>query len=303
MESPRELTEDEKKDFRELFNYTVGKNFLMRKFYQDKRYGFIYPLYILFLAVLTFKTYTNILHLICSIFLGLTCIQLNFGFAHMWAHAKMLYYRIWNIKIMPSVVDPVPIVIFYARYHHQHDKSNNWMPELSYHNYDGSYAVAVSHWNSFTLLTTNYPINGYIVKLFMFCMLYFYTAQTASFYLAYEIGAIFLPISHDWVHERKTAKQGTLLYYFLMTLEYIGIFATREVHKKHHDHSYPTGYQYFFSSGLYSERLDIWFNKFWNYIYFKCKENNYPMYHVLWYPMILVFIIGNVAPVYILINL
>lgn len=81
-------------------------------------------------------------------------------------------------------------------------------------------------------------------------------------------------------------------------MEFCGIFASKDIHRKHHKHDYPTGYQYFFSSGLHLELFDNYGNEFWNYMYHKCKHYNYPMYDALWYPMTFVFILPIISLIF-----
>lgn len=205
MESPRDLTENERKDFKELYYHIVQKN----PIHQRNIYALIYPVYIIFLLIITINTYTSITTFIS----GILSIQLHFGFSHMWAHSLMMYYKLWNVE---SMISNAPIVLFYAHYHHHHKNKDNWMSELSY----GSYKVAIAHWNSYSLLTTNFPINGYIVKLFVILSLYYNTAKAAPFYLMYEIGVIFLPIAHDWVHKRQSLN---FFWYFILSFKIFGI--------------------------------------------------------------------------------
>ncbi len=203
----------------------------------------------------------------------------------MWAHSLMLEYGLWNVDQMPKSIGQIPSVMFYAFYHHHHTKEDDWMAEiLSYGTKAGAFANAVSHWESFSLFTLEYPIPGIFAKLFVLLNLFYYPAAVAPFFLGYEIGVILLPVSHDWVHERKAASFG--IYYLIRPLETIGLFATRADHRNHHDHTCRTVYQGFTSSGLYSARFDKILDDFWNYTFDKCVEMKYPLHKVLWYVMV-----------------
>ena len=121
----------------------------------------------------------------------------------------------------------------------------------------------------------------------------YHSPNYVIYLLGYELGAFLLPISHDWVHLRSSPQYG--VYYILKTLEMIGIFATREDHKSHHNYEHRTVYQGFTSSGLYSKTFDKYINRLWISIHDYCKENNIEMYVPLKKLSVGIFVATNIV--------
>lgn len=230
--SHRYLTINEKYKFIELFNDNADKNYLIKIFFKYHLVAILYPFIILSLLYLTISNSVNILNDVVVFVLGLITIQIKFCFAHMWAHSLMLEYDLWSVKTMPQIFGQISFVIFYAFYHHHHEKDDDWMPRLLKHSeFTDSFATAFTHWESFSLFTQTYPINHLIIKSYVFYNLYT-NPISIPFFLGHEVGVILLPIAHDWVHFRLSNKFGS--YYLLKPLEWLGIFATKEDHKRHH---------------------------------------------------------------------
>lgn len=285
----RNLNDQERKDFVELFWHTVKNKPIMKHVILQKyQYALIYPLILLTLIALEIKMYNDIVVLGLGIIFGIMAIQINFIFSHMWAHALMLEYDLWNINNMNREIGTIPSVMFYAFYHHHHTKADNWAKDiLSFYSSVGEMATAISHWESFSLFTLDFPVNEVIMRLFVIFTLVSFPQIFLPFYIGYEIGVILLPISHDWVHDRNSCKVG-ILYYILKPLEYIGIFATRKDHIRHHIYNHPTVYQGFTSSGLYSKTFDGFIDLIWNKTYHYCNRTGKKMHQVMWYPMVAV---------------
>ena len=276
------LSSQEKEDFINLYKNNIKNNIIMKNFLENKIYVLIYPAIIIGLSILTMVTHINFPFMILSFFMGIVTIQLTFIFSHLWAHSLMLEYSLWNINNMEKDVGQIPSVMFFAFYHHHHTKEDDWYGDISIRNNNGALSTAFSHWESFSLFTTNYPVNGTIMKLFLVYNLYFFPFLS-PFFLGYELGVILLPISHDWVHEKNATRYG--IYYLLQLLEMIGVFATNADHIRHHIYSHDTIYQGFTSSGIYSKRFDTIVDDIWNYFYHKYNTTQYKMYSALWYLM------------------
>ena len=289
----RELTIDEQQKFKDLYDHIIINNRFMSYFYKDQRVALIFPIIIVGLSIgtiqLTQSIYLKIIGFIC----GLLAIQLNFITSHLWAHALMLEYEMWTIDEMIKKVGYIGSVIQHAFYHH-HNKDKWWnnLPSdkifgnsdknMQYRCTSGNIAVAVAHWESFSLFTSNFPFQT--IKIFIsLAILKFPTI--IPFILGYEFGVILLPISHDWVHFRHAAIGK--FYYVLKTLELLGIFATRDDHKSHHVYDHPTVYKGFTSSGIYSKRFDSLIDAVWDYTFVYSNKNCVEMHKILWYLMIL----------------
>ncbi len=297
----RQLSLTERDEFRKLFERRVRFDFLLYNMLNDKAYSIIYPIAIITLTMLTMLTIIqnkSIFLLICYFCFGLISTQLLFSTAHIWAHSLMLEYSLWDIKTMKSKIGNVPIVIFAAFYHHHSSKYDDWMNKLSYHNDIGSFIIAMCHWHSFSLLTMNYPMPGFLVKVLTFLYLVYCPHVAAPYFLGYEIGVFLLPISHDWVHKRNISE-----YYMgniFSVLETIGLFATKDDHKRHHIHTHTTIYQGFTSSGLYSSYLDSLFDKVWDYFFNASLKYNYPMYEYTWWLMTSALCVTLIIPLLIM---
>jgi hypothetical protein len=182
---------------------------------------------------------------------------------------------------MPIKIGTLSSVMFYAFYHHRHEPNDDWNKnELSFGSLPGAIGTAVSHWESFSLLTASF-----VSKILILMYLIRSIKLFAPFFLGYEIGVILLPIEHDWVHYRKSCSIGTPAYYLFQCLEFIGIFATKEDHLRHHKHDHSTVYQGFTSSGLYSKHLDKLADTLWNYLFDKANKNERPLYESMRYVM------------------
>jgi hypothetical protein len=258
----------------------------MKRIFSNKFYALIYPFIIVGLFILSLWCHKGVIHTILSIGLGLLSIQLNFIASHVWAHALMLEYHLWNINKMIKSAGQIPSVVFFAFYHHHTSPSDNWMSEtFSGKDLGPNSMTAIAHWNSFSSFTMDFPFS---VRLPMFICLCVFPSETMVYFLAYEIGVFLLPISHDWVHKRCAAKYG--LYYLLNILEIIGLFASKSDHERHHNHDHPAVYQGFTSSGLYSSTLDRHVDAIWNFAYDIANQYKIPMYKTLrWFMSITIF--------------
>lgn len=280
------LNDEERQKFIALFRHNIKNNALMTHIILNKLYALIFFVIIVSLLIISITTSKSVMGFLGGLILGIIAIQINFVFSHLWAHALMLEYSLWDVEQMPKKLGQIPAVMFYAFYHHHHTKQDDWMKEeLSYNTDCGAFMVAVAHWESFSLITSFYPINHILSKLFVFGNLILFPTQTTSFFLGYELGAILLPISHAWVHDKRVSKY---LYYPLKLLEVIGIFATKQDHVRHHIYSTPTVYQGFTSSGIYSPIFDKFIDKIWDNTFYWCEKTNRKMYNVLWYVMTIV---------------
>jgi hypothetical protein len=183
---------------------------------------------------------------------------------------------------MTHNIGQLPIVMYYAFYHHHHTKTDHWLHDtLKYDKVQTLYA----HWNSFSLFTCHYPINGILIKLFILYNMCYYFDKTIAFFLGYEIGVFLLPISHDWVHERRCGVFG--VHYLLKPLEKLGVFATKQDHYTHHKYDHPCVYQNFTSSGIYLKPFDKIIDKLWNVFYDYSNKYKIPLHKLMWYPMIM----------------
>jgi hypothetical protein len=288
------LSDEEKNDFVELFKDNVKNNPLVTLTFKYPIVAIIFPLIIIALLYFTIINCTNIFITLIFSALGILSIQLTFIMSHMWAHALMLEYDLWNVDGIPKLFGQIPSVIFYAFYHHHHKPGDFWMRAPLGHSVKmDSFATAFTHWESFSLFTQNYPFNHIFLKLYLIYNL-MYNPISIPFILGYEIGVFLLPISHDWVHERKSGAFGT--NYFLKPLEMIGIFATKEEHKRHHEVNHRTVYQGFTSSGLYSKRFDGIVDNVWNYVHDKYGKFEYGMCEVFYWLFMIVFTFVLLVP-------
>ena len=267
---------------------------MMKLLRYNKLFALTYPTIVFILFILMIKYSSGITVTVVGFLLGLMSIQLNFVTSHTWAHALMLEYHMWTIPQMMSKIGQLPIVMFYAFYHHHHTKTDKWLHDVL--GYDKIHTL-YSHWNSFSLLTYHYPLNGYLVKMFVIYNMYFNFGCTIAYFFGYEFGVFLLPISHDWVHSRLC---GVFAYYLLKPLETLGIFATKEDHKSHHRHDHPTVYQNFTSSGIYSKRINVMIDKIWDEMFNYSKTNKIRLYKLMWYPMMGTIICTLVFSTYIL---
>ncbi len=286
----RELNKREQQELLDLYQLITDNDFIMKKMRANKYWSLLFLAIITSLFALTMITYKSVQHLCISIILGLLSIQLNFIMGHMAVHALMLDYSLWN-RNMIQIVGDVPPVVPIAFYHH-HEFDRNCI--LSYDNVDGEFNVMVSHWVSFSLFTSYFPINGYLLKAFIALTL----RSAPAYYLGYEIGVILLPIAHAWVHSKIKSSN---VCYIIKMLEYIGIVASKQDHKKHHDYNGEYVYTSFTTSGIYSATLDEYMTNIWNYLFIKCREYDYPLYKVLLYLHRIVMFITIVFSMYILI--
>lgn len=285
----RYLTDDEKEKFRDLFRHNTENNPLMKRIFENKWYISVYPGIITFLLTLSILYSKSWLHSFIAFILGLVSIQLNFIASHVWAHSLMLEYPLWNIENMTKYVGQLPIVMFFAFYHHHHKHDDEWMSStFSSKEIGANPMTAIAHWNSFSLFTMDYPIRTIFMHIFLWINLYLCCSEMVVYFLGYEIGVFLLPISHDWVHKRVSASYG--IYYLLKPLEILGIFATKQDHKRHHQYDSSTVYQGFTSSGLYSKKLDDYVDIIWNNAFYTSVALKVPPYRILWWFMSLTFI-------------
>ena len=286
----RDLTPEERIKLVLLLECNANRNPFMKEYFQNRNLAILYPIILVTLFMASVKISTGVFSFVLLFFSGIISIQINFIFQHIYAHALMLYYDRWapNVHSMQDI----PIVLFYAFYHHHHSKDDNWAPHLSYYNATGARDVAVSHWNSFFISSTEFPFGRILPKIFLPIMIY-YSPRYVIYLLGYELGAFLLPISHDWVHLRSSPQYG--VYYVLKSLEVIGIFATKDDHKSHHKYDHRTVYQGFTSSGLYSKVFDDYVNKLWDSIYDYSMKSRTPMYVPTMELAMRIFVVTNVG--------
>ena len=117
-------------------------------------------------------------------------------------------------------------------------------------------------------------------------MLFYYPSITAPYLFGYKLGVILLPISHDWVHLKKSNVFG--MYYIFKPLEMLGIFAGAKDHRKHHDYTHETVYQSFSSSGIYTAFFDKYIDNIWNNVIKECIKNKQKPVDKLWKYMMIV---------------
>src|SRR5579864_6862546 len=92
----RELSSEEKAGFEALYLESANHNYLVRKFLQNKLYTLVFPIIVGGLLILTYQMHFNVIFTVIAMAMGLVSIQLNFVSSHMWAHALMLEYDLWN---------------------------------------------------------------------------------------------------------------------------------------------------------------------------------------------------------------
>ena len=290
----RDLTEYERIDFKLATKHNIENNYFMSLIKKNRYYALLFPIINILLLTLSILSQQSILLSILGLVLGLLSIQTVFVTTHMWAHGLMLEYDAW--KVCHPRMKGLPSVVFYAFYHHHHSKADNWFPELSYYVDDN--LIMESHWESFSLFTSNFPISRWINIPSIMYMLFYYPSITAPYLFGYELGVILLPISHDWVHLKKSNAFG--MYYIFKPLEMLGLFASVKDHKKHHNYTHETIYQSFSSSGIYTAFFDRYIDNIWNNIMKGCNKQK--PFDKLWKYVMMVtpsVIIGSLTLLYI----
>lgn len=279
----RELTEEERNNFTELYREVENKNKFFKWVKSSSRNAKWYAGSTLAACLLLIyfgasrgcseglQCSDNVLigflpswaFLVAVWLAGLIWLQVVFVMTHTMAHALFLEYDRHSPN-HPRPIKHTP-VYFYAFYHHHHTVRDNWAPEMGYHSsksdgvldHEGTRNVVTSHWCSFT-----YLFSFTVWSLVCWALIY-YDPIWAVFFSGYEFGVLLLPLAHGWQHlpkERIGARLSTLFG----ALEYVGLFANHKDHNSHHNHKHRTVYQDFSSSGLYVRRIDSLLNRLWN---------------------------------------
>lgn len=298
----RYLTEHEKAKFIELFRYNVSYNILASIFFSSFPFArcviLIFPCISITLSyyavVYLTSGYINELSFLLLFFAGFLFLKLKFDFAHMFAHSLMLDYDLWNKNNMTRKFGIVSTVIFYAFDHHHEDGSEFFRKGLGLTDYEYYMSIVFTHWESFSMFTYIYPFPGvcFVAKILtIFCI--FSHVNAVPFVLGHEVGAMLLPVAHDWVHERLSNKYG--LFYLLKPLETIGIFASKKDHKVHHKHIHRYVYKSFSSSGLYSKTFDIYINALWRAIHDQSKGNKTEASNMFLMYVLIVYMLATIT--------
>lgn len=296
MYKHRFLTSSEKVDFVNLFKYNVSRNAVASIFFSFPVIICIFPIMWLTVVDAIYKTYTSFLSFIIPFFLGFIFLKLKFDISHMFAHALMLEYGLWNVDVMPTVFGDISLVIFYAFDHH-HEDGSYWLRKLLSQSERMYYtSILFAHWESFSLFTQLYPFGliGFVITKLLL-LLGIYNPVVLSFVLGHEMGVILLPISHDWVHARFISK---VLYYPFKFLEVIGIFATREKHQIHHQYNHQYVYKSFSSSGIFLERFDKYLDNLWDRIHIESQGLQYEVQKTLFGYTLMIYIVAWIFQVW-----
>jgi len=193
--------------------------------------------------------------IVVSFLLGVFQLQNIFGFTHARGHSQFLEPEIHKPGNKRLIDLPI---YFRARTHHFKDKS--WVKFMSYdtdseeNGYAGTRDIATAHWHGYTMIGSWQLI--YVILWMIVCPL------NGVWAFGHEIGTLLLPAFHGWEH--KFHKKMGILNPLFIFMEGIRLLAGPLDHLKHHVHTWPTVFQNFFSSGIYSKRLDELVDKWWN---------------------------------------
>jgi hypothetical protein len=282
----RYLDQEEEKKFKELYDVLFVGDPIMSLIHCDARFLAIFPMIIVALIVCTVMAKASLAAEAVAMMLGLLSVQLNFITSHMWAHALMLEYDLWETDMMLAMVGRIGVVVPHAFHHHHFLPGKDWWDSLPSKRLigdgrhaikDGNFSIAVAHWVSFSLFTLSFPTR----MVWIVAVMLWLFPVSAVYFLFYELGVILLPIAHDWVHNRNAALG--ILYHILLGFERIGIIAARADHKSHHIHNHRTVYQAFSSSGIYSRILDKVFDRIWDAAFDYSVLRGIDLHKVLWY--------------------
>ncbi|AYV81543.1 MAG: hypothetical protein Harvfovirus40_6 [Harvfovirus sp.] len=261
----RQLSEEERRNYLNLYHSVEAKYALFNWLRKSDTNLIIWLLFIMSITgfatgynfdpnmKLYSLTYSSFM-IFCGMLFG---TQPVFDGNHCLSHAAFLEYETYIIGNPRGLKDPIH---YYADYHHHHTAADNWAPQLSYHNDQGSRNIIAAHWAGFTLF--NSP------KIIIFALVCYSHPRTLLYFSGYEIGALILPIAHGWQHiaHEKVPKAFRMLFHLF---EFLGIVANKDDHGSHHNHNHRTVYQNFTSSGIYNKRLDSAVDKFWDWAYDK----------------------------------
>lgn len=270
----RFLTDLEKSRFTTLFQYNISRNILLSAYYTFPVIIVLFPIlwvYLLYTSLSTSVTPPAITFFLC----GFCALKLKFDFAHMFAHGLMLDYNLWNVKSMSDAFGDIASVIFPA-FNHHHEDGSFWLRKRMFLSNVEYYSLIVfTHWESFSIFTQVYPFGttfSIVSKILLVWCLKSNPNNILPFVLGHEFGVFLLPFSHDWVHARYISR---FCYYPFKFLEILGIFATKEKHSIHHDHTHEFVYRSFSSSGIYSESLDKHLDELWEETHKKSRGLKY----------------------------
>jgi hypothetical protein len=268
----RNLNELERKQFIETYRDVEYQDAVFSLISQSDRSMMLWVVSIIVFILNTLRLSIEIesWYIILLIFiLGIIGLQIVFVATHMEAHAFFLEY---DLHVPTNTLLPKWTVYYYAFYHHHHSRADNWAPFLSYHNHDGARNVAAAHWTSFSMLSS---------KRILIIMLFLHIHPLIWVYFAgYEFACLVLPFAHRWQHVA-ASEQNIVCRILFQFLEKIGFVANHKDHIAHHDHTHPTVYQSFSSSGLYTEWIDHYLNEFWDYAFHEAiRTNSYPQAYI-----------------------
>lgn len=287
------FTPEQNEQISESMKKIIDSNQHFTSVRKNKAYVGIFILNIILYSSMSVYFYRSLWESILFSCLGFLSIQLIFIVSHIWAHATMLEYKMWEDGSISDVITNIPSVLVFAFYHH-HEFMVGIYEKIKFKN-DGDFVTAFSHFETFSLLTTNSPIDSKFIYFYKILCLMVTPTTSSPFILWYEIGVILLPLSHGWAHQRKGCKWG--IQYVFGFLEKVGIFAGTSAHHSHHIYDNNTIYKDFSSSGLYSKRVDKFFNKLWNMTFnFSAKSNSNRIFrsvsmHEIWYPIMTITMI------------
>ncbi len=206
--------------------------------------------------------------------IGFLILQFAFVVSHIIGHALFLEKK--NVLDIKSRFHETLPIIDHANYHHQHNKYDNWFPELSYYdihketNEKGLRSIIASHWHGYTMFRG-------IRLIFVFALWEIHCIFLLVIAM-YELWVLVLPYAHGWQHLNKNNSNprkcvqrtsNSIYKYIFGKLEDLGIIASPDDHTDHHIHTWPTVYKSLSSSGFYLKSIDVVFDEFWDFIFFK----------------------------------
>ncbi len=194
----RDLTIKERKDFINLYHMVEANDKPTQLIKRFPLILSIFPLSYLVYLIVGIINQKSLIVTSLGIIFGLATLQMLFILTHMWGHSLMFLYEAW--KPNNPITSNLSTVTFYAFYHHHHTKTDDWAPELSYYNSEGSRRIVQSHWVSYSLLC------AFEFKLIipMIISIWYLPSIMAPYIFGYEIGTFLLPFAHDWVHMKNS---------------------------------------------------------------------------------------------------
>jgi hypothetical protein len=257
--------------FSKLFAQVEAKNLRFRLLSRlGDASGFIWPCLIGLAAIGVFALrHSFVLSDALLLLLGVFALQVIFIAAHFESHALFFDYE---DHVPGSRLVDRTTVYFAAFLHHHMSMRQPWFPRFAYSNSEGYNNIAIAHWVSFSVLF------GPLVWLP--AALALLNSKTLWFFLGYEIGAYLLPYAHGFQHAA-AEKMGAFPLLLMRTLCALGLVASPEAHRRHHDNRHRTVYQDFSSSGLYLRALDDVVNKAWDAFYFEAERRACNLYDLV----------------------